>query len=103
MFILFHGCDFIRISKLYRRMKRKVSPSVQFEDENDVTPAAINTYLPWRLSSPRENSMWEFMPLPCCDKCVSNVILPECYFSVTSRTINYKGEGARNIPHNDLD
>ena len=40
MFILLHGCDVIRIFKLTPRS------SMQFENENDVTPSVINMNIP---------------------------------------------------------
>ena len=39
---LLHGCDVIRIFKLQRRMVRKPSTSVKFENENDVTPSVVS-------------------------------------------------------------
>ena len=40
---LLHRCDVIRIFKtVYRRMRRKPISSVQFENENDVTPSVVN-------------------------------------------------------------
>ena len=39
---LLHGCAAILTFKSYRRTRRKLSSSVQFENENDVIPSAIN-------------------------------------------------------------
>ena len=39
---LLHGCDVIRNFKLCIEERGKPSSSVQFENENDVTPSVIN-------------------------------------------------------------
>ena len=38
LFKLIHGCDVIQMLELYKKNKTRPSSSVQFENENDITP-----------------------------------------------------------------